>query len=200
MPNCRLVLDWDWKEGDLLEERCMLVSICKTQSPHAWKLDLDYAQRMLGRKEPDDDSEDERGATPGPKGTRATAPIASEPNAPTHWEERMVGAIESCAMHLGDAPTAAQAAEEMRKLRVELHAFRRDMRKATVQVCLYLWKVCHGVAGTTAPPGEEPPVLNMSDLDAGLEGEDHELVRATLAMGAASPLDERDIADYEPSS
>ena len=48
-PNCRLVFDWDWTEekASELDSKCMLVSICKCQSPSEWKLDLDFAQRQL---------------------------------------------------------------------------------------------------------------------------------------------------------
>jgi hypothetical protein len=41
-PNCRLTLDPD------NPEECVLISTCKTQSNTEWKLDRDYAHRMLG--------------------------------------------------------------------------------------------------------------------------------------------------------
>lgn len=44
LPNCRLVLDWDWKVG-VGGYRCMLASIMKTLHPNEWKLGLDYALR-----------------------------------------------------------------------------------------------------------------------------------------------------------
>jgi len=40
-PNCRLMLDPD------NPEECVIMSICKTQSNTEWKLDQDYAHRMI---------------------------------------------------------------------------------------------------------------------------------------------------------
>ena len=46
-PNCRMVLDWDWTEGKLLEERCILVSTHKMEHGFEWRLDEDFMQRQL---------------------------------------------------------------------------------------------------------------------------------------------------------
>ena len=45
LPNCRFMLDWDWKPEDPLADRVILVSIKKVEKIHEWKADRHYSAR-----------------------------------------------------------------------------------------------------------------------------------------------------------
>ena len=105
-PNCRLMLNWDHKEDDATSDRCMVISLCKTQRGMEWKLDLNYAKRMLGLLEDDDESVAEVIPEPGATGRLPPAKkLSTREEHDQHMEEfrnRMVSGFESCGMQLSE--------------------------------------------------------------------------------------------------
>lgn len=102
IANCRLMLDWDFgKEPGLT--RCMLVSIMKTQSPTEWKLDRCYARRKLGLDDEEEEESEPEAPEPALKlrSLRSAREVDND-DAEVEFRNRLVSALESCTMHLGN--------------------------------------------------------------------------------------------------
>ena len=114
-PNCRLVEDWNWKPGDK-GDRCMLVSICKTQYPVEWKLDVDYARWMQGHDVAGPESDAEASLEEvRPEVRRSRRSKSAKEDSEDEFQERVVSWVESCAMstdalRTGDALIALEGA------------------------------------------------------------------------------------------
>ena len=74
--NCRIMLDWEFNgyppDEQVYEHRCVLVSTCKTEKGHEWRLDRAFAERSALGEESAEESvseEEEEPARTRPKRT-----------------------------------------------------------------------------------------------------------------------------------
>ena len=99
-PNCRLAEDWNWKPEDP-GDRCMLLSICKTQHPVEWKLVVDYARWMQGQEVMGPASDAEASveeAVPEVRRSLCSRSVKEELNSDDEFHERVESGLESCGM------------------------------------------------------------------------------------------------------
>ena len=97
--NCRLVEDTS-ADAEKRGDPCMLASICKTQHPTEWKLDVDYAQRMLGIDEDMVPDDDEQSVEEVPARALRSKTRVLEESAVEDFRERMILGLEMCGVNL----------------------------------------------------------------------------------------------------
>jgi hypothetical protein len=166
-PNCRFMLDWEKKEGEG-GDPCILVSILKTQTPSEWKLDREYARRLVGLVESDDDDSDlEVIPTPGATGRVAQPKVttASRDDAEDEFRNRVVALVEGNSIHMAEIATHMANMEEgvSKDVPACIRNYQADYRRGNNAVAHRLDRLQQLLEALLLRMGAEiPPVLAMS--------------------------------------